>query len=180
MTSNLSGLGDMSGQHDVEFEALTREGEAAANRLTAAFDEAGASIADALGRAARSGELSFHDMAQSVLADLAQIALERLVLEPVTGWSDQLGATLAASVADVIGQRAMGGPVLGGAPYLVGEQGPEVFIPQGAGQVAPAGPSQVIHVTVNATGDAGAAVQRSERQISAAIARAAAAGGRML
>ena len=32
-------------------------------------------------------------------------------------------------------KAAMGGPVVGGKPYLVGEQGPEVIIPSGPGQV---------------------------------------------
>ena len=163
-----------------DLEALADDGEAAAARLGAVFRQTGETIAETLAAAARSGELSFNDMVESILQDLARLALERLVIEPVTDWTDRLGVSLAQSIGDVIGQRASGGPVLAGAPYLVGEQGPEVFVPGGAGAIAPAGPTQVIHVTVNAGADAARAVQRSERQISAAIARAAAAGGRML
>lgn len=161
-------------------DALANDGEEAAERLEAVFRETGETIADTLATAARSGEMSFNDMVESILQDLARLALERLVIEPVTDWTDRLGAGLAQSIGDVIGQRASGGPVLAGAPYLVGEQGPEVFVPSSAGAVAPAGPTQIIHVTVNATAEPGRAVQHSERQISAAIARAAAAGGRML
>lgn len=36
-----------------------------------------------------------------------------------------------------IGKRASGGPVAAGMPYLVGEQGPELFIPAGAGDILP-------------------------------------------
>lgn len=35
--------------------------------------------------------------------------------------------------------KARGGPVSGGAPYLVGEQGPELFVPSGNGLIVPAG-----------------------------------------
>jgi hypothetical protein len=35
------------------------------------------------------------------------------------------------------GARAMGGPVMSGAPYMVGERGPELFVPQQAGVIIP-------------------------------------------
>jgi len=37
----------------------------------------------------------------------------------------------------LFGKRAGGGPVNSGAPYLVGERGPELFVPSMAGQVVP-------------------------------------------
>lgn len=36
-----------------------------------------------------------------------------------------------------IGKRASGGPVSGGTPYIVGEQGPELFIPSASGAILP-------------------------------------------
>jgi hypothetical protein len=33
----------------------------------------------------------------------------------------------------------MGGPVAGGVPYLVGERGPELFVPAAAGRIVPSG-----------------------------------------
>src|SRR5690606_32008036 len=35
------------------------------------------------------------------------------------------------------GRRALGGPVAAGRPYIVGEGGPELFVPHQAGQIAP-------------------------------------------
>jgi len=50
--------------------------------------------------------------------------------------------------------RAVGGPVLGGRPYLVGEMGPELFVPnQGGGTIIPnnqMGGGAKINITVNA------------------------------
>ena len=46
-----------------------------------------------------------------------------------------------AQVAQIRSQqyagRAIGGPVAGGTPYMVGENGPELFIPQGNGRIEP-------------------------------------------
>ena len=56
-------------------------------------------------------------------------------------------------VDDVAGSRQTGGPVFGNRSYLVGESGPEIFIPNVAGNIAPMGRSKTgdtINITVNA------------------------------
>jgi hypothetical protein len=62
--------------------------------------------------------------------------------------------------------RAMGGPVNGGMPYVVGERGPELFVPRGSGSIIAnnrLGGGGTFNVTVNASplsspADVGAAV----------------------
>lgn len=159
---------------------LGDDAETSAQRIVEAFTLASEAISETLQSAAQSGSMSFSDMAETILQDLARIALELVVLQPLNTVVNQLGDSFSLSIGDVIGQRQSGGPVIAGAPYLVGEKGPEIFVPPGSGAVTPAGPSQVINVTIQAHGDTVEAVQRSERQITAAIARAAAAGGRLL
>lgn len=46
-------------------------------------------------------------------------------------------AALRASLANGIPGRALGGPVSGGTPYLVGERGPELFVPSVSGGIVP-------------------------------------------
>jgi hypothetical protein len=50
--------------------------------------------------------------------------------------------------------RAFGGPVIGGRPYMVGERGPELFVPSSTGTIIPnnrvGGGGVVVNVTVNA------------------------------
>jgi hypothetical protein len=46
---------------------------------------------------------------------------------------DQRNAVIGAMIA----QRAAGGPVKGGTPYLVGEKGPELFVPSSSGGIVP-------------------------------------------
>jgi len=38
-----------------------------------------------------------------------------------------------------IPMRAAGGPVSGGSPYIVGERGPELFVPGSSGSIVPNG-----------------------------------------
>ena len=48
--------------------------------------------------------------------------------------------------------RASGGPVNSGQPYLVGEEGPELFVPNGSGTIVPNGAASGASVTINLGG----------------------------
>jgi phage-related minor tail protein len=65
------------------------------------------------------GKLSFKDLAQSIIADLARIAAKRAIVA--------IGTSLFGF--------ANGGDVMGKTPIVVGERGPELFIPQSAGKI---------------------------------------------
>ena len=58
---------------------------------------------------------------------------------------------------DIAGQKAAGGPVTGGKSYVVGEEGPELFVPGSSGNIVPnhdMGGSTNIVVNVDASGSA--------------------------
>ncbi|MCF6274914.1 MAG: hypothetical protein L3J05_04040 [Robiginitomaculum sp.] len=55
----------------------------AAELAAQSFEQAGERIAQALERAARTGEFSFRDMAASISRDLAALAIQELILEPL-------------------------------------------------------------------------------------------------
>ena len=152
-------------------EALKEPAERAASAIGAAFGRAGESLTRSLARAAADGEVS--------LAELA-----RAVLGAVNAWAGAgrgggLGEAIAQAVSALFsGTRAEGGPVSPGGAYLVGERGPEVFRPAGAGAIEPAGGGGV---TVNVRVDGGApGLLRSEAQIAQMLARAVALGARRL
>ena len=70
----------------------------------------------------------------------------------------------------------MGGPVSGGVPYLVGEKGPEIFVPASAGSIVPNDKMSKYSGTTNinmtiVTPDANS-FRRSEGQIGAQAAMA--------
>ena len=86
-------------------------------------------MSSALDRFVETGKFSFGDFARSVIYDLEKIALKSAVI----------GVFKSMGLGDIFSLpgRAAGGPVSGGTPYLIGEQGPELFIPQGSGNIIP-------------------------------------------
>ena len=76
-------------------------------------------------------------------------------------------APLAAGISGAIlkGFRAEGGPVNAGSPYMVGEKGPELFVPSSSGSIVPngaMGSSGGSSGGVNVTYNIAAGVSRSE------------------
>jgi hypothetical protein len=62
--------------------------------------------------------------------DIARVILRKSITEP-------LGGAISKSVVGLF--KAEGGPVSAGEPYIVGERGPELFVPRGAGNIVPQG-----------------------------------------
>lgn len=139
--------------------------------LATAFERAGERIEIALGEAARSGEADFARMTESILQDLARLALDAAIIRPLEG---ALGNAFGA--LPFIGGRAEGGPVLAGGQYLVGERGPEVFTPTQSGEIGQLSPAVTVNLTLPAAPDRPVSEARLARQ----IARAALRGGRRL
>ena len=139
----------------------------AARAIDEVFERTGRSIEASLTRAARTGELAFSDMARSVASALAELAVERVVQGPLTRLLENV---------PFLGQRADGGFVTPGNAYLVGERGPEVFVPAAAGSIeSNVGRPVTVNIHVGRSDD-GSALQRSRGQIASLVARAVARG----
>lgn len=152
-------------------KGLEAPAEAAARAIETAFGRAGESLSRSLARAAADGEVSLSELAKAVLDAVNAAAGSG-------GSGGGLSAAIQAAMSSFGGARADGGPVLGGAAYLVGERGPEVFRPATGGEV---GPVSGGGVTVNVAVDGGApALLRSEAQIAQMLARAVSLGARRM
>jgi len=163
-------------------EALREPAERAAASIGDAFGRAGESLARSLGRAASDGQVSMAELARAVIGAVNAGA-------GGTSGAGGLGAAVAAAVSGLVGarfsgSRAEGGPVMGGGAYLVGERGPEVFRPTGAGSIEAGGVGAGgvgPQVTINLRMDGGAqGLLRSEAQIAQMMARAVSLGVRRL
>lgn len=75
----------------------------------------------------KTGKLKFKDFALSVIQDLIAIELKALALQALKTIIGFFG----------IPGLAKGGPAMQGKPYIVGEKGPELFVPRTSGQVIP-------------------------------------------
>ena len=77
----------------------------------------------------------FSDVLRELEKDLAKIALRNFVAKPLSDAAGSLFGSLWGSVFG--GPKAKGGQVSAGRAYLVGEQGPELFVPPAAGEIVP-------------------------------------------
>ena len=88
----------------------------------------------------KSAKDAFKDMARSILTDIVRMQVQQSITNPIANFFG-------------IQRRAMGGPVSGNKPYLVGERGPELMIPRGGGTVVPNGElnqgASPVNVTLN-------------------------------
>ena len=146
---------------------------------TKAIDEAVSrsfrSVENTIARAALSGKMSIGKLVDSILADFDRITTSQFIVRPIEG----VISTLIASLLPILGARAGGGPVDAGGAYLVGEQGPELFVPSSSGVIAPNAQSRP-SITLNVQARDAQSFLKSETQIAAMLSRALARGQRNL
>ncbi|MFO0498079.1 MAG: tape measure domain-containing protein, partial [Betaproteobacteria bacterium] len=196
----LERLGDLAERAEragrpIPTETIAREGERALNELEEAEQrikrstentrdaarELGfafsSAFEDAIVRGARLSEVL-----KGLLQDMTRIIARRTITEPLgnaasAGLSSIGAGNWLNDIGTAIGGlfRADGGPVSAGQPYIVGERGPEWFVPNQAGTVlpngsAPAGTTINTSIAIDARG-ADAGVEARLRILAGQIAR---------
>jgi hypothetical protein len=93
----------------------------------------------------------FIDTIRRMVAEAAAAEILRGVFTWAAGATGGAASSFFTSLA---GARASGGPVMGGSAYLVGERGPEVFVPSSSGTVMAngAGGGISLNYTIDARG----------------------------
>ncbi|MFN4113763.1 MAG: tail tape measure protein [Sphingomonadaceae bacterium] len=179
----------------VDVRASTSGFEADIARMRGSFDatlvdgfaQAGGVLERGLLSAIRRGSLGFDDLRRMAVQALDQIAAHALhmgldsILGGLGGGGSGGGGLLGGLLGAVFGLpgRATGGPVAPGRGYLVGERGPEMFVPTSAGRVEPSvstssGREVRVAITLNQPrgASAPASLRRSSRQVASAVRRA--------
>jgi hypothetical protein len=112
------------------------------------------SLADSL----MEGKSMFDDFFKSVMKQLLELQIQKSITNPLF---EGLG---------LLPGKAIGGPVTAGSPYIVGEKGPELFMPNSSGTIIPnnklsgsSAPSKDSSVQVNIINNAPAEVSTTER-----------------
>lgn len=148
----------------------------ATSAINDAVSKSFASVADTISAAALSGKTSVTQMVDSILSDFDRVSLGQFVSGPV----NSVANALVSSILPVSGARAAGGPVAVGSAYLVGEQGPELFVPGSSGSIAPNSSLQAQRpaITLNVQARDAQSFLKSETQVAAMMARAIARGQR--
>ena len=160
--------------------------------LVDGFSRAGDVLERGLLTALRKGSIGFEDLrriAMSVIDQIASRSLNNLFNSIGLGGGNggnggnntgNLIGSIGSLLSSLLGSpgRATGGPVSPGRGYMVGERGPELFMPSSAGRIETgfAGQRRDVKVSINITAPAGTsapqALQRSSRQVASAVRRA--------
>lgn len=154
--------------------------------LLEGFSRAGNALERGLTAAVRRGSIGFDDLKRVALRTLDEIAAQAvqsgLGAMGAPAGTGSLGGLLSGALGAVLGLpgRATGGPVAPGRGYLVGERGPELFVPTSAGRVesgnARASPGRDVRVAIQLASPRGVAapvaLQRSARQVASSVRRA--------
>ncbi|MEO6092187.1 MAG: tail tape measure protein [Novosphingobium sp.] len=154
--------------------------------LVEGFSRAGDVLERGLLGAIRRGSVGFEDLKRVALNTVNEIAAQsvRNLLGGSAGGPGGagslvgIGSSLIGSLLGLPG-RATGGPVAPGAAYMVGERGPELFVPTTSGRIdnttlggrAPREVRVSINVVTPHGSSSSQALQRSTRQIASAVRR---------
>ncbi|MDW8399864.1 MAG: tape measure protein [Acetobacteraceae bacterium] len=180
-----------------ELERAERRVEEGAERARDVGRELGLTFSSAFEDAIIRGK-RFSEVLQGIGQDIARIIARRTITEPlgnavssalsgfsfdgIGSWLGGLFGTPTAFFQNAVGNpfRAEGGPVTAGQPYVVGERGPEWFVPRQSGTVLPNGTAPAggptIHTTLNIDArGADAGVEARLRLLGQQIARQATA-----
>jgi len=139
-------------QANEAMDKMTQDSKDNFGELEAAIRGWGNEFTNIIANAVTTGKLSFKDLANSVINDLLRMSIQKNITAPLFGTTDNPGL-LSIGIDKLSGARAMGGPVTSGRPYLVGEQGPEIFMPANSGTIIPNGQSGgvVVNQTIQVT-----------------------------
>ena len=141
---------------------------------------AGRVIDSALARAISSGKFGFDDLKRVALSAMAEIAAASLRALFRGSGSGGVGGSvmngLTSLLTSLLGApgRATGGPVSAGRGYVVGERGPELFLPSSGGRIeaagAPRGRDVRVAISVHTPSPSDPQVLRqSSRQLARAV-----------
>jgi lambda family phage tail tape measure protein len=139
-----SNLDQLKQQEAIEkFNIETRD---AMKKTSEVFDSVWGNMSSAIDNFVKTGKLSMKDFARSVIQDLIAIQMKAAALSilrmmfggnPLASSSYGYSGGLEEHVFNPGQRRASGGSVTNNTPYLVGEKGPELFMPSGSGTIIP-------------------------------------------
>lgn len=124
----------------------------------------------------------FSDIADQIVADLLRIAIQQAIIQPLANslfGGGKGGGLLGSLFGSLLGApgKAGGGAVGAGRPYMVGESGRELFVPNVSGTIVPnsaLGGSGVATVRLQLSGDLDARIEKVSGGVAVEVVRGAA------
>jgi phage-related minor tail protein len=145
---------EVEGQDPLVLKELNKQEEIAkmfvtmdesAKRTQQVFDSVFGNLSSAIDNFVKTGKLSMKDFARDTIQSLIAIQMKAAALSFLKGVFGIATGPNASNdgwfknvyQAAGVTEKATGGPVSAGSPYIVGERGPELFMPSGSGTIIP-------------------------------------------
>jgi phage-related minor tail protein len=136
----LDGMSEAMAQLNASTLAL---GQNVGDRLVSAFDDATGALADFAATGFQNVDdlkQAFSDLFSSLGRDILQLIIKTMILKALgggEGGTDSGATGLIGGIIGVGGGKQAGGGVIADRPTVVGERGPEVFVPPSSGTIVP-------------------------------------------
>jgi phage-related minor tail protein len=115
------------------FNQYKSDAENSALQVKTMFSAVTRGMEDLIVNFVQTGKLNFNDFANSIIAEFVRIQARKAIAGLFGGIDG--GSSVFSTIFG--GGKAAGGPVTGNTPYLVGENGPELFLPRTSGNIVP-------------------------------------------
>lgn len=161
-----------------ELAKFAEKGKSDIDLLLDAINGFGNEFTSTLTEAFMTGKLNFKSMVDSIQRDILRMLIKKNISDPAVSF---LGDFFKG-----FGAKALGGSVSSNTPYMVGERGPELFVPNGAGSIVPnnklggGGVTVVQNISIDSRSDRAsimAAMNQAKEQAKAEIYRSMKSGG---
>lgn len=121
------------------FDEYVSNATNAALKAQTIFQSVSQNLEDALYKFFTTGKLGWKDFANNVIQEMIRIETRQLAANILTGGTGKAGKAGSGmlGLGGLFGFLADGGPASANKPYIVGERGPELFVPNTSGTVVP-------------------------------------------
>lgn len=157
-------------------ELIAQQVDEPLSRIDESFASIGNSVADAF-QGMVTGAMSWKDAMRGIIGSVINELWRLYVVQQIVGFVTKALGGIGLPVPAAVPGKAVGGYVGAQKPYMVGEKGPELFVPGGSGTIIPnknLGDGQSgggININVDARGSADPAAVR--KQVEQGILQAA-------
>lgn len=152
---------------DYKFGEQMEDQFKAIDRIKSMSESMGQAFSDGI-KGMITGAMNFKQVMSNVVDAVISKLFEMFVVQQIVGF---ISKGISAVTGIQLKPRAIGGPVQAGGAYMVGERGPEMFVPSRSGSIVPNGGMSGMVINVDARGSADPAAVRA--QVEMGIAQAA-------
>lgn len=149
MFSKLEGMQALTAGAQQGIKSMIDELGSPAEIMAGGFQDAISTTSDAITDFVTTGKLDFKEFGRSIIKIITQMIVQMLVLKALQAAlgmfpgaapspsvaSGPTGLSAMAGLGGNMNMAAMGGPVTTGQPVMVGEKGPELFVPPSGGSI---------------------------------------------